>query len=229
MKTLTPIWFDIDGTLLHTRVGHGAFQKALREVYGWEESMETVRFAGNTDLRVLMDLSHHHAGDPEHAMSLRHEFFQRMAAHLDEGLAADKPDVVPGARELVAALLEELDLSLALLTGNARDCAYVKLRHIDLHDSFPDGGFGDEHADRNILASRSREAIVAKLPAEVDLRPGWVIGDTPRDVNAAHTIGARCLGVASGACSERDLLNAGADRVVTELYPEADLLRLLLG
>ena len=31
---------------------------------------------------------------------------------------------------------------------------------------------------------------------------GWVIGDTPRDVAAAKTIGARCLGVASGAYTQ---------------------------
>jgi len=227
MKTLTPIWFDIDGTLLHTRAGHGAFQKALRDVYGWEESMESVQFAGNTDLQVLMDMSRFHGGDPEVALSRRHEFFERMAAHLDEGLSGESPERIPGANELVAALLEELDVSLELLTGNARSCAFIKLKHVELHEAFRGGGFGDEHADRNILATRARDQIAARLPSDVTLAPGWVIGDTPRDVAAAHRIGARCLGVASGAYTAEQLLEAGADRVVTTLDPDDVLGELL--
>ena len=52
-----PIWFDIDGTLLHTGEGVRAFGKALRAVYGWTEGLKDISFAGNTDLQVLRDLA----------------------------------------------------------------------------------------------------------------------------------------------------------------------------
>lgn len=229
MTRLTPIWFDIDGTLLHTTAGHGAFRRALRDVYGWEESLETVVFAGNTDLRVLMDMSLRHGGDAGHALPRRHEFFQRMAAYLDDGLHARGPDPVPGAAELVRALTARSDLLLGLLTGNAKDCAYIKLKHMELHEAFLGGGFGDEHADRNVLAEGARRKMMADLPGDTELTAGWVIGDTPRDVLAAKSIGARCLGVASGAYSEKELHQAGADRVVADLARTRELVDLLVS
>lgn len=224
---LIPIWFDIDGTLLHTRVGHGAFQNALRDIYGWEARLESVVFAGNTDLQLLMDLSGLHVGDPQAGLAKRHHFFARMAEYLDEGLRARRPDPVPGAVELVRVLVAEPQVMLGLITGNTRDCAFIKLRHVDLDMHFGGGGFGDDHADRNHLAGLARQYLQAQ--SEVDLAPGWVIGDTPRDVKAAQHIGARCLGVASGSFSETELCAAGAMQVVTDLTPTPDLLALLLG
>lgn len=229
MTRVIPIWFDIDGTLLHTRVGHGAFRKALRDVYGWEESLESVVFAGNTDLQVLMDMSLRHGGDENQALSGRHAFFERMASYLDEGLREDRPDPVPGAAELVAELVKIANLSLGLLTGNARDCALIKLKHAELHHAFSEGGFGDEHADRNVLATRARENLRASLPAEVELAPGWVLGDTPRDALAAHSIGARCIGVATGAYTAADLQAAGAEHAVEDLTSTRALVDLLLS
>lgn len=226
MMPLIPIWFDIDGTLLHTRVGHGAFQMALRDIYGWEAGMESVVFAGNTDLQVLMDLSHAHAGDAEAGLEARHRFFARMAEYMEAGLREQRPEPVPGAAALVRTLVAEPGVLLGLITGNTRDCAFIKLRHVDLDMHFQSGGFGDEHADRNELAIRARKQLQDQ--SGVALSAGWVIGDTPRDVKAALHIGARCLGVASGAYPAEELLAAGAAQVVTDLHPTPALLGLLL-
>lgn len=226
MPGLIPIWFDIDGTILHTRVGHGAFQMALRDIYGWEESMESVVFAGNTDLQVLMDLSALHAGDPEAGLAKRHHFFDRMAEYMEKGLLENHPEPVPGAAELVRALVAEPRVLLGLITGNTRDCAFIKLKHVDLDMHFSHGGFGDDHADRNQLARLAREQLQDQN--DVTLAPGWVIGDTPRDVRAALHIGARCVGVASGSYTETQLRDAGATLVVEDLTPTDGLLGVLL-
>ena len=225
MPSLIPIWFDIDGTLLHTRAGLGAFQKALFEIYGWEDSFESVVFAGNTDLQVLMDLSRVHAGDPEAGLEQRHHFFACMADYMEKGLKENKPDPVPGAIDLVERLVGEPDVVLGLITGNAKDCAFIKLRHIDLDAHFHTGGFGDDHANRDQLAFLARTQLETK---HLDLSPGWIIGDTPRDVQAALHIGARCLGV-SCDFSEAELLKAGATRVVKDLTPTDELMALLLS
>jgi phosphoglycolate phosphatase len=229
MKRLIPIWFDIDGTLLHTRAGHAAFRNALYETFGWEARLEEVVFAGNTDLRVLLDLAHRHEGTSTRALAQQAGFFARMAAHLDAGLQLEKPELVPGAGELLRVLHDHPDVVLGLITGNARDCAFHKLRHAGLDLPFSHGGFGDEDPDRNVLAQRAREQMCLHLPEPCDLADGWVIGDTPRDVAAAKTIGARCLGVASGAYTAEVLVEAGADHVVSELRPSTELLDLLLG
>ncbi len=228
MQTLYPIWFDIDGTLLHTRAGHGAFRQALFEVFGWEDDLSTVVFAGNTDLRVLLDMVEKFGGCP-HATREKHgAFFEVMTRHLDAGLLAEKPAPVPGAAELVAHLQRLPHVVCGLLTGNARACAEAKLRHAGFPDLLQHGGFGDEHPDRDILAVRALERL-RQHHGDRPLSPGLVIGDTPRDVQAAKTIGARCLGVSSGSYSREDLLEAGADRVVQTLHPETALLNWILS
>ncbi|MDF3128743.1 HAD hydrolase-like protein [Kiritimatiellaeota bacterium B1221] len=225
MPSLVPIWFDIDGTILHTRAGRGAFQKALRDTYGWQDSFESVVFAGNTDLQVLMDLSRVHAGDEKAGLKDCRRLFDCMADHLDAGLAENPPELVPGATELIGRLAENPHVLLGLVTGNARDCAFIKLKHVDLDVHFSEGGFGDQHADRNELARLAKSQLAAK---HVDLAQGWIIGDTPRDIEAAKHIGARCLGV-SCHFSPAELREAGADEVVEDLTPTDGVLNLLLG
>ena len=44
-----------------------------------------------------------------------------------------------------------------------------------------------------------------------------VIGDTPRDVEAAHSAGIACVGVASHKFTAEQLHEAGADQVVDSL------------
>lgn len=223
MNILHPIWFDIDGTLLHTRVGHGAFQKALLEVYGWEDDMSSVRFAGNTDLRVLMDMVEKYGACPESSREKHGDFFAVMTRHLDEGLHREKPEPVPGAPELVQRLQQCPQVVFGLITGNARACAEAKLRHAGYPDLFHHGGFGDEHPDRDVLARRARERLTERHTGTA-FTPGLVIGDTPRDIQAAKSIGARALAVASGSYDAPALLAAGADHVVEHLHPDRCLL-----
>lgn len=225
MSLRIPIWFDIDGTLVHTRVGKEAFQYALLEVYGWEDSFENVVFAGNTDLQVLMDFSSVYAGDPEHVLPDQRQFFELMAVHLDKGLSMEPPSTVPGAAALLERLIKEEGIVLGLITGNARDCAYLKLKYAEMDSYFSEGGFGDEHRDRNRLAVIAQEKFQKE---HGKLTAGWIIGDTPRDVQAAKHIGARCLGVSSNF-SEEALFEAGADHVVNDLSPTDELMALLLN
>ena len=46
----------------------------------------------------------------------------------------------------------------------------------------------------------------------------FVVGDTPRDVAAAHSAGARAIGVATGSWSVDELCGCGADLAVPTLH-----------
>ena len=219
-----PVWFDIDGTLLHTKAGHGAFRDALLDVYGWEDNLEEIVFAGNTDLGVLLQLARKHRGCPQETLHNSIRFFERMGAHLHKGLEIRKPDLVPGAPQLVDLLAAREDVILRLITGNARICALIKLQHAGFPAHLSEGGFGDQHPDRNEIARLAHETLHGEWPHPAPPARGLVIGDTVRDILAAQAIGARCLAVASGADPAEDLLSAGADRVVTNLHPAPDLL-----
>ena len=55
------------------------------------------------------------------------------------------------------------------------------------------------------------------LGAPLDPQRVLVVGDTPKDIAAAHAARAIAVGVASGHYSEEDLRKAGADHVLRSL------------
>jgi phosphoglycolate phosphatase-like HAD superfamily hydrolase len=83
--------------------------------------------------------------------------------------------------------------------------AEIKLRHFQLWDFFELGAFGDDHENRDSLASvalsRGRQIIDESLKGEDIL----VIGDTPLDVQCAKSIGAKSLAVATGGATMEQL------------------------
>ena len=117
--------------------------------------------------------------------------------------------LMPGAKELLEALDEQHHLHLALLTGNYREAAEIKLQHFELWDFFEWGAFSDDAADRNALVpiAKSR-AETYDIPVEAIDRV-IVIGDTPHDIECARAAGAprsrsrpaatRCISCASSA------------------------------
>lgn len=224
---LFPLWFDIDGTLLHAhRVGKDAFQQSLADHFGWDEDLTEVRFAGNTDLHVLGVIAARNGLTKADLTQEAPAFFHTMQELLDRHMEVTRPTPIPGAHALLSELAERSDTILELLTGNARSCAFIKLKHVDLDHYFSEGGFGDEHPERDELAIRSADRLRTR---HSHLQPGVVLGDTPRDVQAAKRIGAKALGIASGAYSESELADVGADLIVEDLTPTDDLRRFFFS
>jgi phosphoglycolate phosphatase len=56
-----------------------------------------------------------------------------------------------------------------------------------------------------------------------------VVGDTPLDISAALSAGARAVGVATGSYSAADLVAAGAHAVLPSLADTFHVLETLLG
>ena len=82
---------------------------------------------------------------------------------------------------------------------------------------------GCDHEDRTELIRRGAERGAAKLSAPLSDCRVVVIGDTPKDVHAAHGIGAVCMAVATGGFSAAQLREAGADRVFANLEEDGAL------
>jgi phosphoglycolate phosphatase-like HAD superfamily hydrolase len=135
---------------------------------------------------------------------------------------------MPGARELLEALHDHHHLHLALLTGNYRDAAEIKLQHFEIWDFFEWGAFSDDSADRNELVpiARSR-AETYDIPDEAIERV-IVIGDTPHDIECARVAGAKSIAVATGGFTIEQLKEFGADEVLKDLSDTDAVLALLL-
>ena len=92
------------------------------------------------------------------------------------------------------------------------------------------GGYGSDHADRYRLVQVARKRAAEKYgPVYGSPGSAVVIGDTPRDVEAAQLGGARLVAVASGVHPADELLAAGAPHVFHDLSATAEILAYLFS
>jgi phosphoglycolate phosphatase-like HAD superfamily hydrolase len=212
------VLWDIDGTLVDVHgSGRRSFSIAIERTWGVVDDLSDVRFAGATDLGVLAQLRTRLALDAARVPA----FFEALPAALAE-LLAEAPGVAPaGALDVVEALAERADVVQGLVTGNARATARLKLASAGHRpERFVVGGFGDEDADRDVLARRAVER--ARVLPALALRPHHdvrvvLVGDTPSDVRAARAVGGLAVGVSPSPEGRDALRAAAADHVLEHL------------
>ncbi|MEM6955519.1 MAG: HAD family hydrolase [Myxococcota bacterium] len=189
--------FDIDGTLIRTGgAGRRAMVRAFAEVLDAPEALEGIRLGGMTD-RLILRAAFKNIGRA-FSESLEASVVQRYLAHLDaELLDAPNYRVMPGVYETLDAC--EGHGALGLGTGNVEAGARRKLEPADLNRRFPFGGFGERAEVRaQLVEDGARRGAEHLGMARAEVRV-VVIGDTPKDIEAAHASGAECVAVATGS------------------------------
>ena len=226
--------FDIDGTLVTTAgAGRKALCETFRSRYGADHGLQ-FSFDGMTD-KAIVGLALQAMAVPLHEASLADEVERVLESYVN--VLASHAQASADAfviHEGVVAVLDEVQAAgqgvMGLGTGNVRRGAEIKLAAVNLYHRFAFGGFGCDHHDRTALlavgAARGA-ALLGKPMGDCDL---LVIGDTPKDIAAAHGIGARCLAVATGSYSVEELQAAGGDVCVPRLdHPAAKAALLPYG
>ena len=219
MAAPTLVLWDIDHTLIETRgVGRKLYRTAFEEITG-RRIAHKAKLTGRTEPAILTETLELNGLEPsddyqaKYAKALVRQYEQ----HTDKLYARGR--VLPGAGAALAALAEQPDVIQTVLTGNLRAVALIKLRVFNL-DGFVDleiGAYGDDDADRPKLVPVAQHRAAAKHGAEFTRHNTVILGDSPGDVEAGLTGGARVIGVASGESSVAELQAAGADRVVSDL------------
>jgi len=210
--------FDIDGTLVHTLgAGVRAMNHAFAKLHGRGDALDAVPIAGRPDRAIVTDALRGIGAEPtdERIDAVGRGYFEELPGELTK-LSGNGFGVLPG----VSALLDWVDgrshLEMGLLTGNFQSGAQIKLHHFDLWRRFRFGAFGDRHLNRRDLVpvamARAREGGL-----DVPMSRVVVIGDTPLDIDCAHTHGAVAVAVATGNYSAGDLAAAGANLVLESL------------
>lgn len=208
--------FDIDGTLISAHgAGRRAFEQALRQELGLEDGLRGVTLDGKTD-PLILDEALAQAGRGPATEEERRRVFFRYLEHLDGELQRASYRVLPGV-ERALDLVRDSGAHVGLQTGNLEEGARRKLSHGGLWHRFAFGGYGSDAHAREHLVAIAIERGRARAGAHVDARDIWVIGDTPRDIEAARASGARSVGVATGGYDLAALRAAGADLVVETL------------
>ncbi len=205
----TPILliFDVDGTLTDsaglTRV---AYESAVQEMYGVENSANGVKPHGRTDQDIFEEILRRNRIDYDDIDAEFDAFCDKYIPHLARLLhESDKPRLLPGVTVLLNKLSKIKNVYLSLGTGNIEQGAYLKLQRHGIAGLFPVGGFGSDSADRpeiiSIALRRARHHYRIPFPA----RSIWVIGDTPFDIVAGKWLGANTIGVATGNFDQYEL------------------------
>ena len=130
---------------------------------------------------------------------------------------------LPGIAELLPRLQAHAGVLLGLCTGNHARGAELKLVSAGLWGPFRFGGYGSDAEPRaQIVRTAWRRA------QELGATEALVIGDTPRDILAAHEAGLP-VAVATGRFTVHDLAEHGAEMVVQDFSNPGAAEVLLLG
>jgi phosphoglycolate phosphatase-like HAD superfamily hydrolase len=211
--------FDIDGTLLRTRdrIHVNSFSSSVHRVTGREITLDGVVLHGSTDTAILREACEKSGVPPDLVEPRVGAILEAMGNTVSERRQEMDIALMPGVREALDHLARRGAL-LAVATGNLELIGWIKIEQAGLREWFRFGGFSDRFPVRSELvadaAKKARE--LAGPQASV-----CVVGDTPRDIEAAKANSLPVIAVATGNYSFDELASLGPEVCATSL---ADLL-----
>jgi phosphoglycolate phosphatase len=215
------ILFDVDGLLITTGgAGTRSWRWAFEQLYGIPADIGEFTDSGMTDPvvgRLTFEAVIGHEPSPEELARVMSHYLMRLP---DEVAQSSGYRVLPGVEELLPRL-SDAGFLLGITTGALETAAHIKLARANLNRFFSFGGYGSDSADRGELTRKAIGRAGVILGASLDPRRVLVVGDTPKDIDAAHAASAIGVGVASGHYTLDALRQAGADYVLRSL--EEDL------
>jgi len=208
------VLFDVDGTLIDTGgAGGRSWSYAFREAFGVDGDIRKFSEVGMTDpvvARRTFEGTLGRAPTTDEVIRLMMRYVLRLP---EEVAASEGYRVMPGVQELLERLGDAGTL-LGLVTGNIEGAAHIKISRAGLGRFFLFGGYGSDSSVRSDLTRAAIARAEALSGADIDAAEVMVVGDTPRDIEAALGAGAIAVGVATGEYSVDQLQDADADHVL---------------
>src|ERR1700733_5150326 len=209
--------FDIDGTVLRSRdrIHFNSFASSVQRVTGFEISLAGVVLHGGTDTAILREAFALAAIPPEAWEPQLEAILEAMR----QTIAARRGEMdlwtMPGVEETLAYLAGRGAL-LGLATGNLEMIGWTKVEEVGLREWFRFGGFSDRFSVRSAMvadaAAKARELIGPGSAPKI-----CIVGDTPRDIEAARANGLAVIAVATGNYSFEELEALEPDVCATTL------------
>jgi phosphoglycolate phosphatase len=152
-----------------------------------------------------------------HYEELKAIYIEQLSRELQNGHV----EVLEGVPEAIAYCIGN-NIPIALLTGNYRETAFVKLKRAGLDHYFSHGSFGCNHTDRNMLAEQAVELTESWYGQRSDPSRMVVIGDTPRDIECARHAGLHVIAVSTGHYTSEMLAGHKPDMLLSGLNNPED-------
>jgi len=227
------VLWNIDLTLVDVaRVTRAAYAEAFAKVTD-RPLVHLPQLTGRTEPEVFFDALALNEADMSEASE---QLLEPFSAELAKSMQARRDELttqgqlMPGAAAALKAAQSVPGSIQSVLTGTSKANARLKLTAFSLEDylDLEVGGYGDEVYPKGTLLSVVRDRAGQKYGTVFEEANTVYIGDSPRDVAAAKTGGARSIAVASGRSTVTELRDAGPDAVLSDLTDSTALLRLLM-
>ena len=217
--------FDIDGTLVQgAKCHYKAYIEGVKKFYGMEEYVHSINAAGKSDKLILQEILTLGGLTAEEIQKNFQNCLDFMTDYYLKNVQNENIRVLDGTAELLEEL-QRKNVLLGLVTGNLEPIAYAKLGRVSLDGYFSFGGFGSDNADRSLMVKKA--LIIAKNQLGFNGDKIFVIGDTPRDVEAAQAYNLKTIAVATGMYSTQELRDCGADYVIENFKNKDKILEIL--
>jgi phosphoglycolate phosphatase-like HAD superfamily hydrolase len=210
------VLFDVDETLIHSGgAGGRSWSAAFEKLYGVPADIGVHTSAGETDPQVARETFVGVLGRDPSDDELAKLYAQYLLALAEDIWTSKEYRVLPGAEQTLVRL-GEAGVILGLVSGAMEGAARTKLLPANLNRFFIFGAYGSDAPDRAELTGIAIDKA-ARLHGKLTPAEVYVVGDTPRDIEAAHAEGAVAVGVATGRYSTDQLTAAGGDHVLGSL------------
>jgi phosphoglycolate phosphatase len=195
--------FDIDGTLMRSRdrIHVDSIVSSVQRVTGFEVTLSGILLYGNTDTAILREACNQ-AGVPAEVLEQRTEAILEAMRHAVTERRHELDLVrMPGVEQVLDHLARKGAL-LGVASGNLETIGWIKIEQAGLREWFRFGGFSDCFSVRSELLGHAglKARELAGAGAKI-----CVVGDTPRDIEAARANFMSVIAVATGRYSFDDL------------------------
>jgi phosphoglycolate phosphatase-like HAD superfamily hydrolase len=213
--------FDIDGTLMRSRdrIHYDSFASSIQRVTGFEVTLAGILLHGSTDTAILREACRQ-ASVPAELLEQRMEAILEAMRHAVAERRHEMDLVrMPGVEKVLDHLARKGAL-LGVATGNLETIGWIKIEQAGLREWFRFGGFSDCFSIRSELIGHAGRKARELAGAGAKI---CVVGDTPRDIEAARANFLSVIAVATGSYSFDELLTHQPEVCASSL---ADLLTL---
>lgn len=218
--------FDVDQTLISTGgAGIRALNRAFQHLFSVQNAMEGILPHGKTDPGIIREIFNTRSAESPcdgYPTSLEPVLNSYLTFLEEEVKSSTSYKILPGIENILEAMTVRSDVLVGLATGNVEAGARIKLERGNLNRYFAFGGFGSDSENRTLLVKRGAEMAAAFCGQRLEPSNTFVIGDTPRDIEAGREAGFQTIGVATGKYSRSDLMNAGAKLAIQDFESDCD-------
>jgi phosphoglycolate phosphatase-like HAD superfamily hydrolase len=213
------ILWDVDHTLITAWEFHKKlYRDAFTEMTG-NAPLRLVNMSGRPDRASTAEMLEVNGLEPTEEHMDRFSTYLVWAMDQNRDHLRQAGRQARGAAEVLRVLAGRPGIAQTVVTGNVRYLAEAKLTTLGLGEylDFSIGGYGWDASERWQLVKVAKDRARAKYGVEFTEANTVVIGDTPKDVDAALRGGATIIAVATGLTDAAGLAAAGAHLVLPNL------------